>query len=186
MAYVFRKWFPPTAFSLAGQPITVELKHLRADEMREVRARALPILEAIGEVDRLEEKTAEAVVAADKKVTDKLDREFLEKVFRDWVRNVTGLEDEAGQPLTLGTDLLECADDLLLFAVVLRLMKNGKVSSEEGKGSGSPSESGSAGGPTRNVSAFPAPSTVSVDGVSPSTATATTDSGPSGPRAISA
>lgn len=72
----------------------------------------------------------------------KLDGEMVERLFRDRVRDVEGLETEDG-PVTSGLDLLALADDELVMWVLGEITKNSDLAENQGKALGSPSISSS-------------------------------------------
>lgn len=173
MAFTFKRWFREE-YTFRGEKIGFELKHLTAFEEREIRAR---VVRAMGAVDalKLAEGGPDVLAEVSAKTLDKMGeafpREFLAATFKDYVRNVSNVVDEDGTVRTDGPVILEFADDAFIWFVLLKLVGNGKVSEEEGKGSGSPSGSASVTAASGSVS--PAMNTGSAAGSTPSTATGT-------------
>ncbi len=152
---LLKKWSRET-FVVAGQAIDLDL-------------RILPAYGPGAEFNRVMAEYAtsgkKAKAAADDDMTTALvmpPEEFVEKVFRNWVRPAPGLQDEDGQKIETGGALWECGPPtVLVLKVLTQLQALQIVSEEQGKDSASPSTSQPAGG---GSGASPATSTESEGG----------------------
>jgi len=113
--------------------------------------------------------SVEETTAALRTAFGKLDGEMIEKMFRDKVRDVQGLETEDG-PVTTGVELLEVADQGLVMWALQEIVSSSDLSVDQGKAFASPSTLP----PEKTLdSGSPAESTGSAGGATPSTAEAT-------------
>lgn len=159
--------------------IRMELKRLKRVEAKSLRK---VIIAAFAEVEKggdasLTPAQKAAIMA---NVFEVVPEEQLQQLFADSVRNVDGLKID-DQAITRGSELLENADDGVLFFVLMNLQRLSTLSAPEAFRSGSRSTS-----PVETASlpaspASDAASTGNGDGLAPSTATAT----PAGPLSSS-
>lgn len=183
MALIFRRYFDEK-YTHENETLTFKLKHLTPFEVRSIRSQVSRVLGLVEETQALAgsdlgpAEVARKISEAIKSINEALPEEFTRGVFEKYVKDVAGLVDEDGKPLTAGLDLHDAGDEGLHLFVLMRLLGNGKVSAEEGKDSGSPSESASEKATSVSVSAVP--SIESAAGASPSTATVTIEREPSG------
>lgn len=131
--------------------ISLEVGRLRYSERPRLASIWADIYGGLTEEARADEATLRARVAEDpalairmmrvqREMIEKIDPEFVEKLFEKRVRGVEELETEDG-PVTSGPGFLELADERLIFWVLMELLTDGTVTEEEGKGSASPSTS---------------------------------------------
>lgn len=183
MALIFRRYFDEK-YTHETETLTFKLKHLTPFEVRSIRSQVSRVLGLVEETQALAgsdlgpAEVARKISETIKSINEALPEDFTRGVFEKFVKDVSGLVDEEGRPLTSGLDLHDAGDEALHLFVLMRLLGNGKVSAEEGKGSGSPSESASE--KATSASTSPAPLIASGDGLTPSTATVTIEREPSG------
>lgn len=153
-----------------GPAITMELRRMKRHEVKPLR---VAFHQALEEMQRGRDQTLSAPQKAAilANVFEKVPEADLGGLFANAVRNVGGLEMD-GVEVTTGVQLLEAADDNLVFFVVLALHRLSNLSSAEAFRSASLSTSSPAEPTTRGSSSEGASSTGSEASPTPSTATA--------------
>lgn len=151
---------------VAGERLTMEVKRLRYHE-------AVPLMLALSEAFEARgslgpESTSDEKLNATRRFMEKLPEDTVGRVFRDYIRNVQGLETEEG-PATTGEALYAVADGDCLLDVLLEVQRLAFLGSKEADFLSSRSTPPSTPAPDPSVS--DAGSTASEDGQQPSTAT---------------
>lgn len=160
-----KKWEPATYHVPGGGEITMKLKRLDYGEASELNLLILRSLGAIGNIT--EESGPDEQVAALERFQRALPAAAAKKAFEDYVRDVSGIEDEDGS-ITTGAGLYVVADERLVAFVVGKLRSMARLGANLGKGS--PSPSGSSQNGEASPSSSPATSTATEAGTAPSTA----------------
>jgi hypothetical protein len=161
-----KRWVPSTFTNGDGDEITFEVKRLKFEDATPISiglAKAYTILETLD----IEKSTAEEQTQALGRIKESVAPGLIAQCFREYVRNVGGIEDEDG-PIATGEALYEVADERLVMFVLARLRVNARLGNEQGKGS---SSSRTPTSPETTASSSPATSTESEGGQPPSTAT---------------
>jgi hypothetical protein len=175
------KWWKRVEYKPApdAEAITMEIRRLKRAEAKEFQAQFAPMAKAQFKAYTAE-KNATILEKLDlmNEVTDAIDEAALMTLFEKSVRNVGGLYID-GQAITAGKDLLEVADNALVFFVVRSIQELIGLAPQEGKASASPSTS-SAGAGQAGASSSGATSTGNGNGTTPSTATESPEAEPSG------
>jgi hypothetical protein len=159
------KWWKRVEYKPApdAEAITMEIRRLKRAEAKEFQAQFAPMAKAQFKAYTAE-KNATILEKLDlmNEVTDAIDEAALMTLFEKSVRNVGGLYID-GQAITAGKDLLEVADNALVFFVVRSIQELIGLAPQEGKASSSG-----------------ATSTGNGNGTTPSTATESPEAEPSG------
>jgi len=140
-----KKWKPVT-YAVGGKQISMKIRRLRPTEAAELRAASLDAYAASGldEVHELPKGATEEDIAEMSRrlakgralLLAKMPPELIERFFIEYVKDVTGIEDEDG-PVTTGAGLGDVADGELVMFVLRSLREHSSLTDEEGKGSGS-------------------------------------------------
>jgi virulence-associated protein VapD len=147
--------------------IHMKLKRLKRHEAKPLAKVLVDVMEAYekAQVEDLSKAQKAAILA---KVYEVIPEDQLKNWFASCVKDVEGLEID-DEPVTTGSDLLDNADDNLLFWLLFRLNALSKLTSAEGNASAS--RSGSLRLVKEGGGSSPAASTDSEAGIEASTAT---------------
>lgn len=166
-----KRWLPVTyPVGDEGEAITMEIRRLKYPEASPFNLSMVKAWSAMGEVSRDAPKSEQTLAV--QRFYESLPLDRIETAFRDWVRNVGGIEDDDG-PITTGEGLFQVADEGLVLFVCTTLRELSTLGAEEGKGSASPSTSAPELGRETDGGESPAGPARSGDGTSPETAPAT-------------
>lgn len=134
-----KRWMPVTyKVGDEGEAITMEVRRLKYSEASPFNLALAKAWAALGEVNK-DTPRAEQTLAL-QRFYESLPLDRIEAAFLEWVRNVSGIEDDEG-PITTGERLFAVADEGLVLFVCTALRGASTLGAEEGKGSSSPSTS---------------------------------------------
>ncbi len=134
-----KRWLPVTyQVGDSGEAITMEIRRLRYPESSPFNLSLAKAWAAFGNTTKESSRADQAL--AQQRFYESLPLDKVEEAFRDWVRNVGGIEDDDGE-ITTGERLYEVADENLVLFVLSAIRANSTLSAEEGKASASPSTS---------------------------------------------
>lgn len=162
-----KRWERVAYEAAPGALIHMKLKRLKRHEAKPL-ARVLIACFEQYEKAGSQDLTPMQTAAALSRVYEQIPEDQLKAWFAECVKDVEGLEIDE-QPVTGGADLLDNADDALLFWLLLRLQQLSRLSGGESNASASPSGSSPVVGVAAGSS--PAGSIASEAGQLPSTAT---------------
>lgn len=149
-----------------GEKVTFEVKRLQYFEAEPFKIILAAAFAAIEKASSVPEADTQVYIEALRSTYRELPREQVEAAFRDFVRNVQGLQVD-GVAVVTGEGLFEVSDEKLVFFVLGSLHRRARLSVKEGKASSSQPTSASE---TTASSASPAPSIASEGGAASSTA----------------
>jgi hypothetical protein len=145
-----KRWEPSTYEADTGVFIRMKLKRLKRHEAKPLTKVLVSVFER-AESAKGAEITAAQKAAILSTVYEVIPEDQLKSWFAECVKDIEDFTVD-DVPVTTGPELLDNADDGLLFWILFRLQQLSKLSSSESKGSGSPALSPATSTPDSSVS----------------------------------